>query len=159
MKHVAVDSDIFFFSVGQDKRDRNVRLASSLLEHIDNHPDLELCVPFSVLAETVFKTITTEKENKDPQNPERISALIELWRKLEIRFLLPSDEAAEICWNLIEECKGRMQPTDRTHLGYSLAYGMDFLITTDKILRHYQVSDGFRLKIVSLREARETIGL
>ena len=159
MKHVAVDSDIFFFSVGQDKRDRNVRLASSLLEHIDNHPDIELCVPFSVLAETVFKTITIEKESKDPQKLERISALIELWRKLEIRFLLPSDEAAEICWNLVEECQGRMQPTDRTHLGYSLAYGMDFLITTDKILRHYQVPDGFRLKIVLLREARETIGL
>jgi hypothetical protein len=116
-------------------------------------------VPFSVLAETVFKTITAEKESKDPQKLEQISALIELWRKLEIRFLLPSDEAAEICWNLVEECQGRMQPTDRTHLGYSLAYGMDFLITTDKILRHYQVPDGFPLKIVSLREARETIGL
>ncbi len=116
-------------------------------------------VPFSVLAETVFKTITAEKESKDPQKLEQISALIELWRKLEIRFLLPSDEAAEICWNLVEECQGRMQPTDRTHLGYSLAYGMDFLITTDKILRHYQVPDGFRLKIVSLREARETIGI
>ncbi len=116
-------------------------------------------VPFSVLAETVFKTITTEKESKDPQKLEQISALIELWRKLEIHFLLPSDEAAEICWNLVEECQGRMQPTDRTHLGYSLAYGMDFLITTDKILRHYQVPDGFRLKIVSLREARETIGI
>ncbi len=65
MKHVAVDTDIFFFSVGQDKRDRNVRLASSLLEHIDNHPDLELCVPFSVLAETVFrmgKKMKTEGE-------------------------------------------------------------------------------------------------
>ena len=159
MKHVAVDSDIFFFSVSQDKRDRNVRLASSLLEHIDNHPDIELCVPFSVLAKTVFKTITTEKESRDPQKRERISALIELWRKLKIRFLLPSDEAAEICWNLVEECQGRLQPADRTHLGYSLAYGMDFLITTDKILRHYQVPDSFRLKIVSLREARETIGL
>ena len=42
MKHVAVDSDIFFYSVGQDKQDRNVRLASSLLEHIDNHPDLKI---------------------------------------------------------------------------------------------------------------------
>lgn len=66
MKHIAVDSDIFFYSVGQDKRDRNVRLASSLLEHIDNHPELELCVPFSVLAETVFKTLTSEKESADP---------------------------------------------------------------------------------------------
>ena len=67
MKHVSVDSDIFFFSVGQDKRDRNVRLASSLLEHIDNHPDLELCVPFSVLAETVFKTITTEAKQRSAE--------------------------------------------------------------------------------------------
>lgn len=55
MKHVAVDSDIFFFSIGQDKSDRNVRLASGLLEHIDNHPELELCVPFSVLAETTLR--------------------------------------------------------------------------------------------------------
>ena len=61
--------------------------------------------PFSVLAETVFKTITTEKESKDPQKLERISDLIELWRKLEIRFLLPSDEAAEICWNLCDEAR------------------------------------------------------
>ncbi len=94
------------------------------MEHIDNHPDLELCVPFSVLAETVFKTITVEKQSKDLQKLERISALIDLWRKLEMRFLLPSDEAAEICWILVDECQGRMQPADRTHLGYSLAYGM-----------------------------------
>jgi predicted nucleic acid-binding protein len=159
MKHVAVDSDIFFFSVGQDKRDRNVRLASSLLEHIDNHPELELCVPFSVLAETVFKTLTSEKESTDPNRLEHITALIELWRKLEIRFLLPSNEAAEICWNLVNECGDRMQPTDRTHLGYALAYGMDYLITTDKILLHYHVPDDFRLKVVSLRDARETIGI
>lgn len=97
MKQIAIDSEIFFFSAGQDKRERNVRLASSLLEHIDNHPELELCVPFSVLAETVFKTLTNEKESKDPQKLGQISALIELWRKLEIRFLLPSNEAAEIC--------------------------------------------------------------
>ena len=159
MKQIAVDSDIFFFSVDPDKRNKNVRLASSLLEHIDNHPELELCVPFSVLAETVFKTLTTEKESKNPQKLEQISALIELWRKLDIRFLLPSNEAAEICWNLVNECLDRMQPTDRTHLGYSLAYSMDYLITTDKILLHYQVPDDFQLKIVSLREARETIGL
>lgn len=159
MKHIAVDSDIFFFSVGQDKRDRNVRLASSLLEHIDNHPELELCVPFSVLAETVFKTLTSEKESTDPSRLEHIMALIELWRKLEIRFLLPSNEAAEICWNLVNECGDRMQPTDRAHLGYALAYGMDYLITTDKILLHYHVPDDFRLKVVSLRDARETIGI
>jgi hypothetical protein len=35
MKHAAVDSDIFFFSAGQDKRDRNVRLASSPLESLE----------------------------------------------------------------------------------------------------------------------------
>ena len=94
------------------------------MEHIDNHPDLELSVPFSVLAATVFKTIPVEKQSKDLQKLEWISALIDLWRKLEMRFLLPSDEAAEICWILVDECQGRMQPADRTHLGYSLAYGM-----------------------------------
>ena len=91
-----------------------MRLASSLLDHIDNHPDLELCVPFSVLAETVFKTITAEKESKDPQKLEPISALIELWRKLEIRFLLPSDEAAEIAGislkNAKIECSLQIEP-------------------------------------------------
>ncbi len=78
---------------------------------------------------------------------------------MEIRFLLPSNEAAEICWNLVNECGDRMQSTDRTHLGYALAYGMDYLITTDKILLHYHVPDDFRLKVVSLRDARETIGI
>jgi len=47
MNHVAVDTDIFFYSVGTDKKDRKSQLATGLLDHIDNHPALELCVPFS----------------------------------------------------------------------------------------------------------------
>ena len=90
---------------------------------------------------------------------ETIASLIELWRKLDIRFLPPTNRVAEICWYLVDECKDRLQPTDRTHLGYALAYNMNYLITTDKILLHYQVPDGFQLKIVSLKDARETIGL
>ncbi len=62
MKHVAVDSDTFFFSIGRDKSDRNMRLASSLLEHIDNHLELELCVPFSVLAKTTFKSLISDND-------------------------------------------------------------------------------------------------
>jgi predicted nucleic acid-binding protein len=122
-------------------------------------PTLELCVPFSVLAETVFKSMTREKEGSDPHKMETIASLIELWRKLDIRFLPPTNRVAEICWHLVDECKDRLQPTDRTHLGYALAYNMNYLITTDKILLHYQVPDGFQLKIVSLKDARETIGL
>ncbi len=159
MKHVAVDSDIFFFSFGQNKSDKNVRLASSLLKHIDNHPELELCVPFSVLAETIFKSLISEKESKDPHKLENITALIELWRSLDIRFLLPTNEVAETCWTLAGECGDRIQPTDRTHLGYALAYNMDYLVTTDKILLHYQVPDEFSLKIVSLRDVRDALGI
>lgn len=159
MKHVAVDSDIFFFSIGQDKSDRNVRLASGLLEHIDSHPELELCVPFSVLAETTFKSLISEKESKDPRKLENIAAVIELWRSLDIRFLLPTNEVAETCWTLASECEDRIQPTDRTHLGYALAYNMDYLVTTDKILLHYQVPGDFSLKIVSLRDVRDALGI
>jgi putative transposase len=90
---------------------------------------------------------------------ETIASLIELWRKLDIRFLPPTNRVAEICWYLVDKCKDRLQPTDRTHLGYALAYNMNYLITTDKILLHYQVPDGFQLKIVSLKDAREMIGL
>lgn len=151
MKYIAVDSDIFFFSIGQDKSDRNVRLASSLLEHIDNHPEFELCVPFSVLAETTFKSLISEKESKDPHKLEKIAALIELWRSLNIRFLLPTNEVAEICWTLVSECRDRIHPTDRTNLGYALAYNMDYLITTDKILLHYQVPADFSLKTLMIR--------
>jgi hypothetical protein len=66
MIHVAIDSDIFFYSISVDKRDRKTQLASGLLDHVDNHPRLELCVPFSVLAETVFKSLISEKEGNDP---------------------------------------------------------------------------------------------
>ncbi len=159
MKHVAIDSDIFFFATDKPGKSRNVRLASNLLEHVNNHPELELCTPFSVLAETVFKTLTSEKESRDPHKLEPIAALIELWRNLEIKFLLPSNAVAEICWNLVEDCGDRIHPTDRTHLGYALAYDMDYLITTDKILLHYQVPDGFHLNIVSLSNARSVLGI
>ena len=159
MNHIAIDADIFFYSAGTDKRDRKSQIASSLLDHINNHPSLELCAPFSVLAETVFKSLAYEKEDGGPRKMEMISSLIEIWRRLDIRFLPPTDRVAEICWYLVDESKGRLQPTDRTHLGYSLAYNMDYLITTDKILLHYQVPDGFQLKIVSLKDAREMIGL
>ncbi len=157
MKHVAIDSDVFFYSISQDKKDRKVQLASGILDHINNHPDLELCVPFSVLAETVFKGLIDEKENKDPRRMDKISSLIGLWRRLDIRFLPPTNRVAEICWHLIEECGSRMQPTDRTHLGYALAYNMDLMITSDKILLHYSVPEIFQLKIVSLRDSRDAL--
>jgi predicted nucleic acid-binding protein len=159
MNHIAIDSDIFFYSVSPDKKDRKSQLAESLLDHINNHPAIELCVPFSVLAEIVFIGLTREKEQCDPRKMEIIASLIELWRKIDIRFLPPTNRVAEICWHLAEECKDRLQPTDRTHLGYALAYNMNYLITTDKILLHYQVPDGFQLKIISLKNAREAIGL
>jgi predicted nucleic acid-binding protein len=146
MNHVAIDSDIFFYSIGSDKRDRKVQLAASILDHINNHPEQELCVPFSVLAEVVFKGLAQEKESTDPRKMETIAALTELWRRLEIRFLPPTNRVAEICWHLVNECGDRMQPTDRTHLGYALAYNMDYLITTDKILLHYQVPEASHLK-------------
>ncbi len=69
MIHVATDSDIFFYSISVDKRDRKTQLASGLLDHVDNHPGLELCVPFSVLAETVSKESDPRKRRKrSPQN-------------------------------------------------------------------------------------------
>jgi hypothetical protein len=159
MRHVAVDSDIFFYSVSLDKKDRMAQLATSLLEHISNHPDLELCVPLSVVAASVFKSLIREKDGSDPHKLEIIPSLIDLWRRLEIRFLTPTNRVAEICWHLVDQCGDRMQPTDRTHLGYALAYNMDYFITTDKILLHYRVPEEFRLKVVSLRDARDVLCL
>ena len=59
----------------------------------------------------------------------------------------------------VSECGDRIQPTDRNHLGYALAYNMDYLVTTDKILLHYQVPDDFSLGIVSLRDVRNVLGI
>jgi len=64
MNHVAIDADIFFYSVSTDKKDRKSQPATGLLDHIDNHPTMELCVPFSVLAETVFKSLDSRKRGK-----------------------------------------------------------------------------------------------
>jgi hypothetical protein len=91
-----------------------------MLDHIDNHPELELCVPFSVLAETVFKNLIHENEGSNPHKMKMIASLIELWRRQDIRFLPPTNRVAEVCWHLVDECGDRVQPTDRTHLGYAL---------------------------------------
>ena len=42
MNHVAIDADILFYSVSTDKKDRKPQLATGLLDHIDNHPTMEL---------------------------------------------------------------------------------------------------------------------
>jgi hypothetical protein len=126
MIHVAADSDIFFYSISVDKRDRKTQLASGLRDHVDNHPGLELCVPFSVLAETVFKSLIREKEGNDPHKMDIIASLIELWRRLDIRFLPPTNRVAEIYW-LSSGRKQRSNAANRSdtsRLRSGLQYGL-----------------------------------
>ena len=42
----------------------------------------------------------------------------------------------------------RLGPTDLVHLGYAMAYDLDYLITTDKTLRKYKVPSSFKLRVM-----------
>ena len=48
----------------------------------------------------------------------------------------------------------RIKPADLVHLGYALAYDVDFFITTDRILRGYSIPKEFKTKVLHPHEAQ-----
>jgi hypothetical protein len=70
MIHVAVDSDIFFFSISSDhrilkKRNINPIEIKNLLQHLSSHVGkFQLSVPISVLGESVALCLEGEREGR-----------------------------------------------------------------------------------------------
>lgn len=46
-----------------------------------------------------------------------------------------------------------MKPTDLVHLGYALAYDVDYLITSDRVLKAFRIPKEFNLKVLTPEEA------
>ena len=148
MIQVAIDSDLFFFSIANsNKASRKLSPASvkNLLQHISTHKDrFELCVSSTVLAETVMVCLENKKHDID-----ELHELITFWGGLNIKFLHPNDVAAYMCNLLVNKYKDmRMMPTDVFHIGYALAYDMDYFISTDRLLLQYKLPEGSKLKVI-----------
>lgn len=63
-------------------------------------------------------------------------ALIKRWPQRAIIYI----------WMNLSEIVG-LSPTDLVHLGYAMAYDLDYLITTDRTMREYKVPSAFKLVI------------
>jgi len=123
------------------------------LSHASGHPRVELCVPVSVFAEIVSLCLHG-KENGEREGNfciEDLYKLVSFWQGLNIVVLRPNKAVAVACYNLYMDESvrdSRLSPTDLVHLGYAMAYDLDYLITTDKTLRKYKVPPSFKLVVM-----------
>jgi hypothetical protein len=163
MLRAAIDADIFFFSISHKsesltKRDINPYDIKKFLFHLSSHPDISLCVPISVLGEVVIICVEGEwKGREGKHNREELHELIDIWSGLRISFLHPNEAVATTCYNLYNHSEyrdSRIKPADLVHLGYALAYDVDFFITTDRILRGYSIPKEFKTKVLHPHEAQ-----
>jgi len=111
---------------------------------------MALCIPISVFGE--FSAICFEGKR---HSVEELHRLIDFLDRYHVRFLHPNQTVAEACYNLYgaEWRDDRMTPTDLVHLGYAIAYDVDYFITTDCILNQYRVPGGFKLKVLHPKDA------
>ena len=154
MIHVAVDSDIFFFSISSNhrtlkKRNINPTEIKSLLQHLSGHVDkFRLSVPISVLGESVTLCLEGERDGRS-HNIRELHDLISFWGGLNINILHPNEVVATICYRLNTKYKDeRMTPQDIVHVGYALAYNMNYLVTTDRNMQRFNLPKGAELEII-----------
>jgi putative transposase len=84
---------------------------------------------------------------------QKISEFVELIKEWEMHFYVPNDSVRIICYEMGEDhTDSRMagQITDRTHLAYAIAYGFKYFISTDTLIKSYQLPHaltkyGFRI--------------
>lgn len=123
---------------------------------------MELCIPVSVFAEIVSLCIQEEQDGEQESKfcIEDLHALIEFWQGLNIAVLRPNKAVAVACYNLyMDEAirDSRLRPTDLVHLGYAMAYDLDYLITTDRTLREYKVPSAFKLVVKHPKDADDVL--
>ncbi len=111
---------------------------------------MALCIPISVLGE--ISAICFESKR---HSVEELHDLIDFLARYQVRFLHHNQIVAEACCNLYGNEWGdyRMTPADLVHLGYAMAYDVDYFITTDSVLNEYRVPAGFKLKVLHPKDA------
>jgi len=107
---------------------------------------VELYVPTSVLGEV--SAICFEGRR---HTVEDLYKVVDLLNRCDIKFRHPNRVVAEICCNLYNDAwrDDRMKPTDLVHLGYALAYDVDYFITSDRVLNEYRIPGEFKLKVLT----------
>jgi len=160
MIRLAVDSNIFFFSLKSHRRDVNPRDVERLLRKLSGDPRVELFVPITVLGESVIECLLGERKGDSEHDLNELYHLIELWSVLDLVFLYPNDVVAAVCYQLSKrkEEKGdfRLTDTDLVHLGYALAHEMDYFLTADKALKHVDpyIPMKAKLQVIGLEDAK-----
>ena len=156
---VAIDSAIFFFCFKSDREDIKPINMQKLLNHLSTAPHITPYVPISVLGESVIECLRGEKEKSDHDLSE-LHNLIDFWGALDLSFLYPNALVADACYRLVENYKTgeridyRLSDTDLVHLGYALAYNVDFFLTTDTKLKYY-VPEKSKLRVIDHEAAKE----
>ena len=114
----------------------------------------------SVFAEIVSLCLQGE-QNSEREGKfciEDLYKLIGFWQGLDIVVLRPNKAVAVACYNLYMDESvrdSRLSPTDLVHLGYAMAYDLDYLITTDKTLRKYRIPDALPLVVMHPKNVDE----
>ena len=122
-------------------------------------PHITPYVPISVLGESVIECLRGEKEKSDHDLSE-LHNLIDFWGALDLSFLYPNALVADACYRLVEKYKTgeridyRLSDTDLVHLGYALAYNVDYFLTTDTKLKYY-VPEKSKLRVIDHEAAKE----
>ena len=156
---VAIDSAIFFFCFKSDREDIKPVNMQKLLNHLSTAPHIIPFVPISVLGESVIECLRGEKEKSDHDLSE-LHNLIDFWGALDLRFLYPNALVADACYRLVEKYKKgeridyRLTDTDLVHLGYALAYNVDYFLTTDTKLKYY-VPEKSTLRVIDHEAAKD----
>lgn len=156
---VSIDSDIFFFCFTSDRPDIKPANVRRLLQHLCEAPHTEAFASLSVIGESTIECLTGEQTGDFQHDISKLHDLIDFWGALRLKFLYPNELVADACSKLVERYRkgsyrdSRLSDTDLVHLGYAIAYNMDYFLTTDKALRHY-IPAKSDLKAVGLEEAK-----
>jgi len=109
-----------------------------------------LYLPASVLGEV--SAICLEREKHIISD---LHEIVDLLGRYRFKFLHPRQSVAEACYNLYSDAwrDSRMSPSDLVHLGYAMAYNVDYFITSDRVLNDYRIPEDFKLKVLTPGEA------
>ena len=107
-------------------------------------------IPTSVLGEVAAICLEGKRHT-----PDELHKIVDLLSRYGSQFLHPSQLVAEICYNLYSDewRDSRIKPSDLVHLGYSLAYDVDYFITSDRDLNAYRIPEDYKLEVLTPNEA------
>lgn len=157
---IAIDSNIFFFSMSSSRQDIRPGDVQRLLKHLSSAPKAEIFASLSVIGESTIQCLAGEKKENAKHDLAELHDLIDFWGALDLKFLYPNELVIDACSRLAARYRQgsqkdfRLSDTDLVHLGYALAYDMDYFLTTDRALRYY-LPQRSRLGVVDIAEARE----